>query len=180
MAFSKKEIDVALASRAARLAARRSGVFRYCPVCNAMIDDRASSCPSCGTALIEQFQDSQEPPARQKHLVMVPKPERKALPGLSSFASHPCPECGEEMLDNQANCTSCGYFEGEVIYGSASKANVHVYEEPSPFAAPFLLLRSCLLPGEVLLYAAEQDRIVVWSRVGAWLIFTSIALFFHA
>jgi hypothetical protein len=35
-------------------ASRNAGIFRYCPHCDAMVDDQATSCPHCGAALLEE------------------------------------------------------------------------------------------------------------------------------
>jgi hypothetical protein len=55
----------------------------------------------------------------------------------------------------------------------------NTYDTVPHLNAPSELLRSHLLPGEELLAVAEQDRIVVWSCVSAWLLLAAIALFFH-
>ena len=106
VAFSEKQIRVAQRKKEIgpeNNATSSKRFFRYCPQCDAMLNDQAGSCSSCGWGL-------------SRRLVMVPKPEKESR-RPPQYATHPCPECGEEMLDSQANCTECGYFEGETTYG---------------------------------------------------------------
>lgn len=42
-------------------ASRNSGTFRYCPRCDAMVDDRATTCQACGASLAEEPKPQLEP-----------------------------------------------------------------------------------------------------------------------
>lgn len=70
-------------------------------------------------------------------------------------------------------------FSGSDIQRRLQRGERTTTTAPTPRYVPTDLLCPHLLPGEEVLAVARQDRIVVWSSVSAWLLLTTIALFFH-